>query len=108
MTSQYPSRSLVSLLDSHLGASGASRGHSSRHSGEPTLSQQKLAAARWACELGTDLVFLDEPTAGLGVLAKQELISLINAYSAATFILATHDDALRGVGDEIPLSSQSR
>jgi len=91
MTSQYPRRSLVAVMNMRRST---------------TVSDAKLASARWACELGSELVFLDEPTAGLSPDAKGELIDLLNNFATTTFVLATHDEELAGVGEEIRLQSQ--
>lgn len=104
MTSQYPRRSLISMLP---GATKSILGLSDTKSDlAQTHSKLKLAAAEWACSLGTNIVFLDEPTAGMTPEDRIKVIQLINSRPNTAFLLATHDDALADVGQEIKLKGK--
>ena len=72
--------------------------------------QQRLALARaWA--LHPEVLFLDEPTAGLDPSATREIETVIRAFDAAgtKVVMATHNlGQVRRLGDEILFIDQGR
>lgn len=105
MTNQYPRRSLLSLHRSHSTQRSKTEPISDNGGDANDLSNLKLRAASWACSHSSEIVFLDEPTAGMRLADKSRFIALLNEYPQKSFVLATHDELLNGIGQEIRLIS---
>ena len=77
-----------------------------RYPRELSGGQRRLAMLATALICDPEVVVLDEPTAGLDVLRRRQVLDLLNALRAQgrTLLMFTHDvDALRGLADRIAL-----
>jgi ABC-type multidrug transport system ATPase subunit len=105
MTSQFPRRSLFSKATSSC--QSLENSNAANHL-QTSLSSLKLAAAVWACSHEEEIIFLDEPTAGMTFKDKIELIKVINQHKSKTFVIATHDECLSNIGEVIELQGRRK
>lgn len=63
-----------------------------------SISRQKLLAIAVAMDAATDLVVLDEPTAGMDFRDKGLFVDLLNKSSRTACLIMSHDHEIGGIG----------
>jgi energy-coupling factor transporter ATP-binding protein EcfA2 len=86
------------LDDTNVLAAAGLGGQSARHPLALAPEDQKLLAVAAALSRAIGIAILDEPTCGLSFIAKERLVSLLNAFPDLAVLLITHDEALDELG----------
>jgi energy-coupling factor transporter ATP-binding protein EcfA2 len=107
MTPQYPSVAHLRVMSPAIAYGRAKLTPSvAPLSGQRALSSRKLAAASWALSGTQELIFLDEPTAGMSWADKVAFIGLLNAHADKSVLMSTHDPDLEGVGQMLLMTGR--
>lgn len=99
------------IVDDRLEKVGL-RNHQSKYPGELSGGMRKRVALARALALDPEIVFFDEPTAGLDPITKTliyELIERTHTERAATYLMVSHDlEGSLKISDEVLMLSEGR
>jgi len=107
-----PARLMDEIADLKLGLAGLGIEAAHKYPSELSGGMKKRAGLARALALDPDVLFLDEPTAGLDPIsaaAFDELVSELSQTLGLTVILVTHDlDTLHAVCDRVAVIAEKR